>query len=341
MIDFVSNDYLGLSVIDAELNDGFGATGSRLISGNTPVIESVEAELAVFFGSPAALCFNSGYDANLGIFASIPQKGDVVLYDAHVHASVRDGIRLSNADAFSFKHNDLEDLERLLTKFSGQTIYVAVEGLYSMGGDIAPIGKISKLVENYGGYLIVDEAHSGGVFGEDGKGITHAFQCVDLTFIRLMTFGKAYGGHGAVVLCSAELREFLINFSRSFIYTTALPASVYRKMEASVKKTDLNERRRQLQANIGLFVSKLNSTYLFSEINSPIQIIKGLDLSSLRLLQSSAKERGLGLKLVYPPTVKEGEESIRICIHSFNTSDEISKLVDLLNEYGLGPCTLR
>lgn len=336
MIDFVSNDYLGLSKAKLDSNDSFGATGSRLISGNSTRIENVEAELAAFFESPAALCFNSGYDANVGIFSSIPQKGDVVLYDAQIHSSVRDGIRLSHADAFSFKHNDLEDLERLLRKFADRTVYVAVEGLYSMDGDLAPVGRMSELIENYGGFLIVDEAHSGGIFGNDGKGVAHAFGVAESCLIRLITFGKAYGGHGAVVLCSEELRTYLINFSRSFIYTTALPATVYERMERSVKWADLNRQRKQLQTNIRLFVSKIKPTYRFSAVNSPIQIIKGLEISELRNLQTKAEERGIGLKLVYPPTVSAGEESIRICLHSFNTAEEMKTLMQLLKEFGLG-----
>ncbi len=335
MVDFVSNDYLGLAMVDYELTNDFGATGSRLISGNSNQIESAEKELAIFFESPAALCFNSGYDANLGIFGSIPQKGDVVLYDADIHASVRDGLRLSNAENFSFKHNDVNDLERLLRKFAGKTVYVAIEGLYSMGGDLAPIGEITALTNQFGAYLIVDEAHSGGIFGAKGRGVAHALSCIPSCFIRVITFGKAYGAHGAAVLCSQEVKAFLINFSRPFIYTTALPVSSYQKMVRSVTQEDLDARRSALQSNLRLFRANLKADHLISEINSPIQIIRGLDISSLELLQASAKREGIAIKLVYPPTVKNGDESIRMCMHSFNTPTEIERLVRVLEAFDL------
>jgi 8-amino-7-oxononanoate synthase len=164
MIDFYSNDYLGLSKQTHLLNHSIaGSTGSRLISGNSVEAERCETFLADYFGVESSLVFNSGYDANLGFFGSVPQKGDTIIYDQFIHASVRDGIRLSNAKAYSFEHNSIEDLENKIQRAEG-TVYVAVESLYSMDGDISPLERIAEICVKYGVYLIVDEAHAAGVF---------------------------------------------------------------------------------------------------------------------------------------------------------------------------------
>lgn len=330
MIDFVSNDYLGLRTFNVD-HPTIGATGSRLISGNSKVMETAEQSLANFFGSESALCFNSGYDANVGVFSAVPQRGDVILYDEFIHASVRDGIRLSWAKSYAFQHNDLEDLGRLLNKFADQTIYVAVEGLYSMDGDICHLQAISQLTKQYKAYLIVDEAHSSGVFGTDGKGLTHALGLEEEVFLRLTTFGKAYGGHGAVALCSNSLRTYLLNFSRSFIYTTALPEKEYIRMQEVVKNDHLNQRRIQLQENLKFFKQHLKNSELMSVPNSPIQVIQFADIDRLRHVEKQLAEHGIAAKAIYSPTVPEGMERIRLCMHAFNTKEDIQKLTSLLD----------
>ena len=207
-IDFYSNDYLGFSKLKSTSTaSSFGSTGSRLISGTSREALNSEIYLAEYFDSKAALFYNSGYDANLGFFSSIPQRGDLVLYDEFIHASIRDGVRLSFANSKSFNHNDLTDLELKLSHFEGVK-YVVVESLYSMDGDIAPLIKISDLCEKFKAYLIVDEAHSGGVFGEKGKGLVYQMNLQSKIFARLITFGKAFGSHGACILTSQNVKAY-------------------------------------------------------------------------------------------------------------------------------------
>lgn len=332
-IDFASNDYLGFAknkLIESALSDT-GATGSRLISGNSTFIEDVEKELAQFFESEAGLCFNSGYDANLGIFSSIPQRGDVVLYDEFIHASARDGIRLSHSKSFAFKHNDMNDLKRLLESNKLQTVYIAIESLYSMHGDFCPLAEIVQLAQEYNAFVILDEAHSAGVFGYDGRGFANAIQLESACLIRLVTFGKAFGGHGAVVLCSNDLREYLINFARSFIYTTALPLSTYDKMRQSIRVANIHEMRLTLQRNLRYFRENLPLNSFISASNSPIQFVRFQNLDQLRKMEIQIKEAGIFVKAIYPPTVPEGAEGLRISLHSFNTTKEIDALVRIMS----------
>jgi 8-amino-7-oxononanoate synthase len=336
LIDFCSNDYLGFASeksihqVDVQLIQ-FGATGSRLISGNHQITEEVESYLADFYKSDSALLFNSGYTANLGFFSCVPQRGETVIYDELIHASIRDGIRLGNANSFSFKHNDLEELENKIAKAEGN-IYLVVESVYSMDGDFAPLKEISTICEKYNAALIVDEAHAVGVFG-NGKGL-----CVELgiendVFARVITFGKAYGCHGAAILGSNELRDYLINFSRPFIYTTALPLqsiiSIKKAHEFLITNLDRIEK---LKANIDYFQS---STFNFqlSTLNSKsaIQciIISGND--EVKQLAEKIQQQGFDVRPILSPTVPKGQERLRICLHSFNSKEEITKLITLLN----------
>lgn len=333
MIDFASNDYLGFAknqLVESSLPET-GATGSRLISGNAQFIEEVEQDLANFFDAEAGLCFNSGYDANLGIFSSIPQRGDVVLYDEFIHASARDGIRLSHAKSYGFKHNDIKDLKRLMESNKSDTIYIAIEGLYSMHGDLCPLLEIVQLAREYNAYVILDEAHSAGNFGDEGRGFAHALELGSACLIRLITFGKAFGGHGAVVLCSTEMREYLINFARSFIYTTALPLSVYDKMRKSIGVENLDKIRFLLQNKIAYFRGNLRM-YTFSSVaNSPIQFVRFANVDQLRKMEVQLRKSGVFAKAIFPPTVPEGDEGLRISLHSFNSDEEIDALVRIMS----------
>ena len=170
LIDFSSNDYLGLAKETESSQEKSGATGSRLISGNFKEIEELEDFIADYHGFPAALIFNSGYTANLGLLSTIPQRGDTILYDELVHASIRDGIRLSNANSFSFSHNDTEGLKKRLEKAEGN-VFVVVESVYSMDGDSPDLNSVAELCETYNANLLVDEAHALGVVGEKGEGV--------------------------------------------------------------------------------------------------------------------------------------------------------------------------
>lgn len=327
-VDFWSNDYLGLGR-NPQLISITGSTGSRLISGNSLEIESVEQQVAAHFGSEAALIFNSGYDANLGLFSSLPQKGDTILYDELVHASVRDGIRLSFASAHSFRHNDTADLRRKLSKASG-TVFVAVESLYSMDGDLAPLRDLAELCKEKQALLIVDEAHSGGVFGLEGKGLCAELGIVDSVFLRLFTFGKAYGAHGAAVCCSEEVCHFLINFARSFIYTTALPEGMYRHIPVQLDRSREEAIRKQLQEKIDRFTEAFPPTR--SSERSPVQVLEVSDLENCQKLALTLQEAGFAVKAILPPTVPEGAQRIRVCIHAFNTDEELEKLIHVLKK---------
>jgi len=330
-VDFFSNDYLGFaSESISGIEKSSGGTGSRLISGTTQEVLLAERNLAEFFSTEAGLIFNSGYDANLGFFSSVPQRGDTVIYDELIHASVRDGMRLSFANNQSFKHNDLIDLESKLEKTVG-TVYVAVESLYSMDGDLAPLQKIGELCEKYKAYLLVDEAHAAGIFGENGKGLVCALGMEEKVLARLVTFGKAYGSHGGCILGSKELIDFLTNFARSFIYTTALPAYVYARNAEVVKSQDLNERRGQLQHILNYFRSNFESDQLISEVNSPIQIVQIGDVEQTKIIATRLQNAGIAVKPIYSPTVPEGKERLRLCFHAFNTLSEVDALVSELS----------
>ena len=327
-IDFYSNDYLGFSKTHTSHNITKtigGSTGSRLLSGNSKAAEECEFFLANYFQSEAALVFNSGYDANIGLFSSLPQKGDTVIYDSLIHASVRDGIRLSYADSYSFRHNDIDDLKQKLKRAKG-TVFVAIESLYSMDGDLAPIESIHKICEENNALLIVDEAHAGGVLGEEGKGLSLTLN----VFARLITFGKAYGSHGAVVLSSNKVKDYLINFARSFIYTTALPKESYiRISDILTKKDELTNSQNSLRENIFYF-RKIFDKELISDFLSPIQIISCPGVENAKKMAKKLQENGFAVKPILSPTVAEGSERIRICFHSFNSKQDIKQLVNLL-----------
>ncbi len=328
--DFYSNDYLGLASYKTDsISNVFGSTGSRLISGNNTKIIEAEQQIASFFNAQAGLMFNSGFDANLGFFSSVPQRGDVVLFDELIHASVRDGMRLNFADCTSFKHNDLFDLEKKMKQANG-TIYVAVEALYSMDGDLSPLRKISNLCKKFGAFLIVDEAHSAGVFGEDGKGLVAALNMEQDVFARLITFGKAYGSHGGCILGASDLISYLVNFSRSFIYTTALPEESYLRNAQMIQLDSINSRRRQLQELLTYFRANFEHKGLISEVNSPIQILEVGGVEVTRSLAEKLQSERIAVKPIYSPTVKAGKERLRICIHSSNTLAEIDNLISVL-----------
>lgn len=331
--DFYSNDYFGLSRVAAEKKATvYGSTGSRLISGNSAEAEECEKVLAAFFKSEAALIFNSGYDANLGFFSSVPQRGDTILYDEAIHASIRDGIRLSNAAYFSFRHNDVEDLRNKLNKISGVT-YIAVEGLYSMDGDLAPLGVIADLATEFGAFLVVDEAHSAGVFGESGRGLVDQLGITSKVFARLVTFGKAYGSHGAAILGEKALVEYLVNFARSFIYTTALPSSEYFRVSQIVMNSQITDLQQTLRERITYFRKGLRSVSSVSDDSSPIQMIRMGQIDPTRQAANILQEYKIAVKPIFSPTVKAGHEGIRICLHSFNTIDEINELLNVLNNF--------
>ncbi|HEY4579953.1 MAG TPA: aminotransferase class I/II-fold pyridoxal phosphate-dependent enzyme, partial [Candidatus Acidoferrales bacterium] len=245
-INFCSNDYLGLST-DARLREAVtaalaggsptGSTGSRLLSGHALIWDELESELAQWGGAEAALYFNSGYAANTGLFSCVLQRDDVVFSDTANHASIIDGIRLSGARKVIFPHLDLNVLEDELRRASpgrGQKI-IAVESVFSMDGDRAPITGLLALAERYGAELIVDEAHATGVLGPQGRGLVAAAGATDRVLAVVHTCGKALAGMGAFVLCSNVLKQYLVNHARSFIFSTALPPYFAAQARAAIR----------------------------------------------------------------------------------------------------------
>ncbi|MEP7092804.1 MAG: pyridoxal phosphate-dependent aminotransferase family protein, partial [Flavobacterium sp.] len=311
-----------------------GATGSRLISGNHYLYQISETFISQFHESESALIFNSGYDANVGFFSALPQRNDVILYDELSHASIRDGIVMSNAKSYKFNHNDFEDLERLILKFPDTTIYIVTETVFSMDGDSPNLEELVGLSEKHNCYLVVDEAHTLGVFGEKGEGLTQYLHLHNRIFARIMTFGKGLGCHGAAIVGSLELKEYLVNFARSFIYTTGLPPhSVSTILTAYQHLESKKETIEKLRQNIVFFNQQKNMLGLkpmFVRSKSAIQsaIIPGNE--NVKRLAQQLQDKGFDVKPILSPTVPEGQERLRFCIHSYNSEEGINQVLELL-----------
>jgi 8-amino-7-oxononanoate synthase len=334
--DFCSNDYLGIvknKLIENSIqtNLAHGSTGSRLLSGNYKLIEETENLIADFHGAGTGLIFNSGYDANTGVLSCVPQKGDAIIYDQLSHASIRDGIRLSFATSFSFLHNDIIDLEKkLFSVVHHQNIFVVTESVFSMDGDTAPLAEISILCEKYNAGLIVDEAHATGIIGEEGEGLVQQLHLQERCFARIHTFGKACGCHGAVVLGSDQLKNYLINFSRQFIYSTSLPPSATAAIAASYKIFPaLQNERKHLKILIGLF-RKSEKKYHVPNSDTPIQVVIIPGNEEVKKVAARLQENKLDVRAILYPTVPKGTERLRIVFHAFNTIEETKKLVAIL-----------
>lgn len=342
LIDFCSNDYLGLSrspVLKQKTDEEIkrlpfitnGSTGSRLISGNLNYTESLEKDIADFHHGAAGLLFNSGYDANLGLFSSVPQRGDTIVTDELIHASIIDGSRLSFANKYTFRHNDLQSLEDKLKQVKGNC-YVAIESIYSMDGDSAPVAEIIKLTKQYNAYLIVDEAHAIGIYK---KGLVCNLGLEQKVFARIVTFGKGLGCHGAIVLGSDTLRNYLINFARSFIYTTAAPVH----QSAAIKMAyelldDADGAINSLRQKIDLFKQNIiaNDEHPLIGSNSQIQCILLKSNEKAKAVAMELQEVGFDIRPILSPTVAAGTERIRICLHAFNSNEEITALTDTINK---------
>ena len=346
LVDFASNDYLGFSnsklIFDTthqyllEHNQiQNGATGSRLLSGNHSIYKTAEDYITQFHQAQSALIFNSGYDANVGFFSAVPQKGDLILYDELCHASIRDGIQLSNAKAYKFQHNDLEDLERLLVRNSEKTIYIVTESVFSMDGDTPNLEELVQLAEKHDAYMVVDEAHALGVLGDKGEGLVQSLHLQDIVFARIMTFGKGLGCHGAAILGSQELKSYLVNFARSFIYTTGLsPHSVATILMAYQQLEKATDSQQQLKNNIAHFNQEKNRLslkplFVFSKSAIQSAIIPGNE--RVKSIAHQLQSKGFDVKPILSPTVPEGQERLRFCLHSYNSENEITQLVQLLS----------
>ncbi|WP_452220042.1 aminotransferase class I/II-fold pyridoxal phosphate-dependent enzyme [Lacinutrix salivirga] len=358
LVDFSSNDYLGFSknitifnaahkyVVSNNMAQN-GATGSRLLSGNHSLYTSLETTLSSFYNSESALVFNSGYDANIGFFQAVPQRGDIILFDEYIHASIRDGIKMSDAKGYKFAHNNLKDLEQLLTRYiqqdlnSHNQIYVVTESVFSMDGDSPDLKTLSELCKKHKTLLIIDEAHAIGVFGTLGCGLVQDLGLENAVFARIITFGKAIGCHGAAILCSEQLKQYLVNFCRSFIYTTGLSphaiASVIQAYNQFFVLQNLQQNPiQELHNNISFFKSEVLRLHLnkhFIPSHSAIHCCIVSGNATVKFISEQFQQKTFSVKAILSPTVPKGKERLRFCLHSYNSQTEITKVLELLSTF--------
>ena len=338
VLNLSSNNYLGLANHPAlkeaarEALDrwGCGSGASRLISGNMTAHEELEQRIARFKGTEAALVFNSGYQANVGIIATLAEKDDVVLSDELNHASVIDGCRLSRAAVSVYRHCDMEHLESLLKAApAGARKLIVTESVFSMDGDVAPLREMVELAERHGAMVMVDEAHATGVRGPNGAGVVAELGLGDRVLVQMGTLGKALGAFGAYVAGSARLRELLINRARSFIFTTSLPPVVMAMAAASVELVEKEPARRcALQRNTAKLRDGLQQVgCTVAGSTQIIPVIVGeeqpcMDLAA-RLLESGFYVQG-----IRPPTVPPGTSRLRVTTMATHTAEQMEQAVD-------------
>ena len=343
-IDFTSNDYLGfarskelkrrIAEVEKQFSEnGVGSTGSRLLTGNSQLAEEVEQQVAAFHGSETALIFNSGYDANVGLYSSLGRIAKYIVYDELIHASVHDGMRLSRAEMKPFKHNDVESLLLVLSELDGPAV-VAVESVYSMDGDLAPLKKLVEVCKDFDAAIIVDEAHAVGLFGE-GRGRVSELGLEDDVYARLVTFSKALGCHGAAVICNDNLRQFLVNHARSLIFSTftsnhsLVAVKCVYDMLSDKAYSDLN-----ISHLIGLFNQLIKDESGVQQIGgeSPILGVIVPGNTGVRAVAAAMQNDGFDVRPIVSPTVPKGKERIRICLHEFNTEEEVKALISSLQK---------
>ncbi len=336
LIDFSSNDYLGFSSLIKPLETTKqGATGSRLLTGQSRAYQELEEKIARFHQVESALVFNSGYDANLGLISSVAQRGDLIFYDEYVHASIRDAIRLSNAKALKYRHDDLGHLKILLDKFSpaeNREVYLITESVFSMDGDMPNLKALVQLSKKYENvHIILDEAHALGTIGNYGEGLAQSLGVENDIFARVVTYGKSMGCHGAAVLGGFDLTQYLVNFARSFIYTTALPQHSISSISSAY---DLLEEHPQRVEQLQLLIKTFNRYVIqnglrlrFRESGTPIQLCIIPGNENVRKAALQLQEAGYDIRPIVSPTVPAGEERLRICLHSYNTAADCENML--------------
>ncbi len=348
--DFSSNDYLGLasggelaSAIARRLENvsNAGAGGSRLLTGNAELTEALEAQSAAFHRAEAGLFFSSGYAANSGLISTIAAREDTIFYDELVHASIHEGMRLSPAKRIAFAHNSAESLRSLAAEAGGQ-VFVVCESLYSMDGDLAPLAELASLCNERGWHLIADEAHAGGLAGSRGEGLVAALGLEEQVFARVITYGKAFGAAGGMVLGSSRLRQYLINFCRAFIYSTGpMPAQViavqeaYRLVEsATPERQRIRELRRRLLAGLPRRFYTMNYV-VEKEIESPSAIVPlhWPGNEQVVFLSRELATKGFDLRPIRYPSVAKDSERLRCCLHAFNTPEQVDSLLYALDSF--------
>lgn len=341
--DFFSNDYLGLATngvmaeaLAARYNKTLatGSTGSRLLSGNSVAAEELEDTIAQFHHSEAALLFNSGYDANMGLLSSLADRHTTYIYDELCHASIIDGIRLAQTDKrYKYAHNDMSSLVEKLDKVKDGTAIVVTESIFSMDGDMAPLREIAAICKKRNASLIVDEAHATGVFGPHGAGLVAEMGLEQDVFARVHTYGKALGCHGAAVVGSSALKQYLINFARSFIYTTALPEHSIKAIACAYQYL-LDDTR--AQASLHELIAYCRKCAQEKQVKglidskSAIQALLVGENERTKNVATRLQQAGFQINAILSPTVHIGSERLRICLHTYNTRKQIDELTDIL-----------
>ncbi|MES0170575.1 8-amino-7-oxononanoate synthase [Mesorhizobium sp. M0027] len=343
--DFSSNDYLGLAAskrlgdaVAAAIARGtpVGATGSRLLRGNAPEHEELEADAAAFFGAECALFFGSGYVANFALLTALPQKGDLLVLDELVHASMHEGAQASRAQFLLAAHNDVDAVEDAITRWraGGGTgrLWIAVESLYSMDGDRAPMESLVALADRHEAFIVIDEAHATGVWGPDGRGFAAAFEGRD-NIVALHTCGKALGASGALVTGPRTLCDYLVNRCRPFIYATApSPLMAIAAREALAMLSDEPVRRVQLHERVAFAGRQLAECCGVMPSGSQIQPFVIGDVRRTMAVAAALQARGFDIRGIRPPTVPEGTSRLRISLTLNIGEADISAMVEALVE---------
>lgn len=341
LVNFCSNDYLGLAghpAIAAALKAGADAYGtgsgaSHLISGHSAAHQQLEEQLAEFTGRPRALLFSTGYMANMGAINALVNRHDMVLQDQLNHASLLDGGWLSRADFKRYKHNNLDHLQQQLEQSSAQRKLIVTDGVFSMDGDLAPLPEISAIAAKHNGWLMVDDAHGVGVLGAQGGGIVEAQNLsIDQVPILIGTLGKGFGTFGAFVAGSEALIETLIQFARTYIYTTALPPAIACATSASLQIIREEQwRREHLQLLIARFRRGAQQIGLqLMPSDTPIQPVMINDDQLVVLMGQRLRENGFMVGAIRPPTVPKGTGRLRITLSASHTEQQIDQLLDAL-----------
>lgn len=344
LINLSSSNYLGLAdhprlqeAARRALDEGVGATASRLVTGHAPRMQVLEERMAALKGTEAALIFGSGYQANVGVLAAILERGDAVFSDRLNHASIIDGIRLSGAECYRYRHRDLDHLESQLKRAvekGRRRKLIVTETVFSMDGDLAPLKELVELKERYGAALMVDEAHGGGVFGERGEGVAAHVGVADKIDLHMGTFSKAYGVYGAYVAGRKSWIRYLVNTCRSLIYTTGLPPAVIGTIaEALELVSDSRDRRRVLQDKTERFRRGLQAVGLDTAGSTTqiVPVVVGGDREAVTFSQALVDKGVLGVA-IRPPTVPEGRARIRFSLMSTHRDDDLERAVQAIRE---------
>lgn len=338
---FSSNSYLDLSseprikkYAGRILNEyGAGSGGSRLTTGTTRIHMELEQAIAAFKNREAALVFNTGYMANVGILSALTQKGDIIYSDQLNHASIIDGCRLSKADLVVYRHNDMDDLEEKIKAHPGKHGIIVSDGVFSMDGDIVNLPRLTELAGRYGLLSMIDEAHATGVIGATGRGTEEYFGMEGSVDVLMGTLSKAVGGEGGFVCGSRSLIEYLVNKARSFIFSTALsPVSMAADLEGLRLIMEQPERVQKLQENIRFCCAALNARGIDAASETAIiPIIIGGEARAMRVMEL-LKERGYYISAIRYPTVAKGSARLRLALMSSHTHEDLEGLADALKE---------